>query len=250
MREGRSRSRSRRDRRSRWRVRRDTDSEGFRARLTTFMVERRMPGLPRPAAQRAQRGGAVGRGQAREDSRGKSRLAATRHFRRMALDDFVARRLPGGAAGNDAVREVVDGIEQRLHFLARDRTRLPDARSRIRDAVRRRGATRAARDAARHGPGRRHLRARRAEHRPASARQPEAARHAARAARSRQHGARGRARRGHDADRRRTDRTRARRRHAKAGRFLFQGTPAECAKLSAVGIRAPVPYLARQAAAW
>ena len=89
----------------------------------------------------------------------------------------------------------------------RRRCRLPRARSGRGDAVGRRGAAPAARDADRLAAGRRPLHPRRAVDRAPSARQREADRHARAAARPRQHRARGRARRGDDA------RGRASRRH-------------------------------------
>ena len=73
-----------------------------------------------------------------------------------------------------------------------------DARPPRRHALGRRGAAHPARGAARLEPARRLLRPRRADDRPAPARQRHAARRARGAARARQHGARRRARRGDD----------------------------------------------------
>ena len=84
----------------------------------------------------------------------------------------------------------------------RRRRRLPDARPRGGDAVGRRGAAAAARDADRLAARRRALHPRRAVDRAAPARQRAADRHARAAARHRQHGRRRRARRGDDAARR------------------------------------------------
>ena len=81
--------------------------------------------------------------------------------------------------------------------------------------VRRRGAADPAGHADRQRAGRRAVRARRAEHRPAPARQPAAHRHAGPPARPRQHPHRRRARRGHRARRRLGRRHRARRRRAR-----------------------------------
>jgi excinuclease ABC subunit A len=118
---------------------------------------------------------------------------------------------------------------------------LPDPRPRLRDPVRRRGAARAAGDAARHGPDGRHLRAGRAQHRPASARQRAPARDQLKALRDR----------GntvlvveHDEDTMRlADELIELGPEAgtEGGQLLFQGTPAACAALPARVNPAPDP---------
>ena len=96
---------------------RHTDSEGFRARLTTFMVSGECPECrgtrlnARSGAVRVTGGTVVG--------------PSTRPG--LTFPDFlgldiasahaVARDLVSAHGGNDAVREVVTGIEQRLQFL-------------------------------------------------------------------------------------------------------------------------------------
>ena len=102
---------------------------------------------------------------------------------------------------------------------------LPDPGPPQRDAVRRRGATPAAGGATGLQPARRVLRAGRADHRPASARQrPPAGDLAAPEGAGQQHRG-GRARRGHHAQRRPRHRPRPRRRHA--------GRPRGCRRAAA-----------------
>ena len=98
--------------------------------------------------------------------------------------------------------------------------RLPHARPRGADALGRRGAAHPPRGAARQQPAGRVLRARRADHRPASARQRGAARRPRHAEGQGQHAGRRRARRGHHPPRRPRHRHRPRRRQARrpAGR--------------------------------
>ena len=84
----------------------------------------------------------------------------------------------------------------------RRRRRLPQPAARLRHALRRRGAAHPPGHADRLGARRRALHPRRAQHRPAPARQPPPHRHAAAAARPGQHRARRRARRGDHAPRR------------------------------------------------
>ncbi len=85
---------------------RHTDSEGFQARLSTFMVAGECPGCR--GTRLNERSGAV--------------LLGGRTFPQfMQLDvaeaHAFARQLVADYAANEAVREVVTGIEQRLHFL-------------------------------------------------------------------------------------------------------------------------------------
>ena len=109
----------------------------------------------------------------------------------------------------------------------RRRRRLPDARPRGGDALGRRGAAAAARDADRLAARRRALHPRRAVDRAAPARQRAADRHARAPARHRQHGRRRRARRGDDAARRLARRhgagRRAARRRGRRGRAGGEG---------------------------
>jgi excinuclease ABC subunit A len=83
-----------------------TDSDGFRARLTTFMVSGECPECQ--GTRLNARSGAV-----------RSSEKSFPEF--MALDvagaHAVARALVATHAANEAVRDVVTGIEQRLHFL-------------------------------------------------------------------------------------------------------------------------------------
>ncbi len=95
-----------------------------------------------------------------------------------------------------------EGDPRAAHLPRRRRRRLPPARPRREDALGRRGAAAAARDADRLAARRRALHPRRAVDRPAPARQRPADRHARAAARARQHRARRRARRADDAHRR------------------------------------------------
>ena len=107
-----------------------------------------------------------------------------------------ARADGDGAADRPPDRE---GDPRAADVPRRRRRRLPDARPRRGDALRRRGAAAAARDADRLAARRRALHPRRAVDRPAPARQRAPDRDARAAARPRQHGARRRARRGDDA---------------------------------------------------
>jgi excinuclease ABC subunit A len=114
-----------------------------------------------------------------------------------------ARHVYIGDIGLHALVE--KSIKDALDFI-RGRARVPDARSIRGHAVGRRGAAHPAREPDRLCARGRAVRARRAQHRPAPARQPEAARHAQTPARPGQHGARGRARRGDDPGGRSRDR--------------------------------------------
>ena len=113
-----------------------------------------------------------------------------------------ARADPDRAADRPPDRE---GDPRAAHVPLRRRRRLPPARPGREDAVRRRGAAAAARDADRLAARRRPLHPRRAVDRPAPARQRPPDRDARAAQGARQHGARRRARRADDA-RRRLDR--------------------------------------------
>ena len=85
---------------------RHTDSEGFQARLTTFMVAGECPECH--GARLNGRGGAVLLGGKTFPQFMELDIAAAHAF---------ARDLVAAHAGNDAVSDVVTGIEQRLHFL-------------------------------------------------------------------------------------------------------------------------------------
>jgi excinuclease ABC subunit A len=85
---------------------RETDSEGFRARLTTYMVSGECPTCG--GSRLNPRSGAV-------------LLAGVRYPEFAALDvtralEF-ARRVRAEFGASDAVHDVVEGVEQRLHFL-------------------------------------------------------------------------------------------------------------------------------------
>ena len=112
----------------------------------------------------------------------------------------------------------------------RRRRRLSDARPRRRDAVGRRRAAHPARDADRLAADGRAVRARRAVHRPAPARQPPAARDARQAAQSRQHRARRRARRRDDSHGGLPGRSRSRRRRARRPRDVSGPAAATAAR--------------------
>jgi excinuclease ABC subunit A len=85
---------------------RHTDSEGFRARLTTFMVSGECPECR--GTRLNARSGAVG-------------VAGKTFPEFMALDvaaaHAFARELVARHGGDSALRDVVTGVEQRLHFL-------------------------------------------------------------------------------------------------------------------------------------
>ena len=85
---------------------RNTDSDGFRARLTTFMVSGPCPEC---------------RGDRLNARSGAVRVAGRTFPEFMALDvsaaHALARELCAAFGGNPALREVVHGVEQRLHFL-------------------------------------------------------------------------------------------------------------------------------------
>ncbi len=106
---------------------RHTDSEGFRARLTTFMVSGQCPECrgtrlnARSAAVRVEAGNHIsdtGLGRPPPGSPGPAGLTFPEF---MALDiggaHAFARQLVAALGSTDAVRDVVTGIEQRLHFL-------------------------------------------------------------------------------------------------------------------------------------
>ena len=85
---------------------RETRSDGFRARLTTFQVSAECPACHGTPAQSARGGGEAGGAE-------PARVLCDGCRRRAALCLRTRQRL----AGNEAVREVLAGIEQRLHFL-------------------------------------------------------------------------------------------------------------------------------------
>ncbi len=163
-----------------------------------------LPDLPRRAAQARGPGG---------HPRGPL------HLRRRRAVDRGLRGVPAGPrarrpAGDDR-RAGAQGGQRPAGLPARRRPGLPVAGPPRRVAVRRRGAADPARDPDRQRAGRRAVRPRRAEHRPAPARQPAAHRHPRAAARHGQHPHRRRARRGHRARGRLGGRHRPRRRRAR-----------------------------------
>ncbi len=111
----------------------------------------------------------------------------------------VRRRARADADGGADRTAHPEGDPRAADVPRRRRRRLPEPRPRGADAVRRRGAADAARDADRVAAGRRALHPRRAVDRPPSARQRPADRHARAPPRPRQHRARRRARRADDA---------------------------------------------------
>lgn len=104
---------------------RHTDSDGFRARLTTFMVSGTCPECH--GARLNARSGAVridlsnAPGAAKGGDQPAPGRAHLNFPEFMALDvgeaHAFARELVAAHGGNDAMRDVVTGIEQRLHFL-------------------------------------------------------------------------------------------------------------------------------------
>ena len=103
---------------------RHTESEGFRARLTTFMVAGECPECH--GSRLNARSGAVRVGQVSDlttipsDPR-KGQVKDLTYPKFMSLDigeaHSVARELVAAHSANEAANEVVTGIEQRLHFL-------------------------------------------------------------------------------------------------------------------------------------
>ncbi|MEY2879940.1 MAG: hypothetical protein RLZZ15_2320, partial [Verrucomicrobiota bacterium] len=103
---------------------RHTDSEGFRARLTTFMIAGECPEC-HGTRLNARSGAVVITGAATPSS--PSNAAGAPRLQQLAFPAFlaldiaaahaVARDLVAAHAANDAARDVVTGIEQRLHFL-------------------------------------------------------------------------------------------------------------------------------------
>ena len=119
--------------------------------------------------------------------------------------------------------KILKEIEDRLGFLERRRHRLPLARARLGDPLRRRGAADPPRDADRVEADGGPLRPRRALHRPPPEGQPQAHRHAEGDARPREHGRRRRARRGDDPVGRPRRRPRSRGRGSTAARSSGRG---------------------------
>ena len=168
-----------------------------------------LPDLPRHPPQAGLRGGHPRRqGRGREEHRRGLPAADQRGGR-------VPRRPRALLTGAPDRRARAQGDPGAAALPARRRARLPLARPSVGHAVRRRGAADPARhpDRCRSGGGA--LRPRRAEHRPAPARQPPADRDAGPAQGPRQHPDRGRARRGHDHDGRLGRRHRSRRGRAR-----------------------------------
>ena len=97
---------------------RSTDSEGFRARLTTFMISGECPECHGGRLNR--RSGAVLLQTAAPGSPGAEQALTFPQF--LASDVAAAHETALALAethgGQEALREVVTGIEQRLHFLA------------------------------------------------------------------------------------------------------------------------------------
>ena len=151
-------------------------------------VDAALPGLPRRPPQAR---GARGHRRRQVDPRV---LAAVRD-RRAA----VRRRARADADGGADRAAHPEGDPRAADVPRRRRRGLSEPRPGGADAVRRRGAAAAARDADRVAAGRRALHPRRAVDRPPSARQRPADRHARAAPRPRQHRARRRARRADDA---------------------------------------------------
>ena len=166
-----------------------TDSEGFRARLTTFMVGGECPEC------HGERLNPRSRAVTLAPAPGAPATGAVSFPGFMALDVAAAhefaRGLAAGFGGNEALSEVTVGIVQRLRFLLDTGLGYLTLDPRLQHAFGRRGPAGATGNAARHGAHRRDLRAGRTEHWPSSPRQRTPARAASRAPGPRQHGARG-----------------------------------------------------------
>lgn len=100
---------------------RETESEGFRARLTTFMISgpcpecrgSRLNARSNAVVMRVSNAGAGTKGDGAAEA-----LSITEFFGRDVGEAHeLASRLAAGLAAADAMREVTDGIEQRLRFL-------------------------------------------------------------------------------------------------------------------------------------
>ena len=166
----------------------------------------RLRDLRRPAAEPGRAARALPRSQHR------------RRSRTQAIDDtvaFFAQAASSIQREAEIARDLLAEIRVAPGLPRARRPGLPRARPLGADAVGRRGAAHPPRRAARLEPAGRVLRARRADHRPASARQRSAARRARGAGGEAQHAGRRRARRGHDPPRRSRHRSRARRRRAR-----------------------------------
>ena len=166
----------------------ETDSDWSRERYEGYMREVPCPVCQRrPAQARVARRASIG---------GRSIAEVSR---------AVHRRLPRASSTTSTspsrerqiAERVLKEIHARLGFLLDVGLDYLSPRPAGRHAVRRRGPAHPARHPDRLRPGRRALRARRAVHRPAPARQPPAHRDPDPAARPRQHAHRRRARRGH-----------------------------------------------------
>ena len=167
---------------------RETDSSQQRERIEEYMSFRPCPAVRRRAPQAR---GARGHRRREEHPRV---LEDVGHARDRV--PRLARADRDGAADRRADHQ---GDPRAADVPRQRRRRLPPARPRGGDALRRRGAAPAARDADRVAARRRALHPRRAVDRPPPARQLEADRDARAAARPRQHRARRRARRADDA---------------------------------------------------
>ncbi len=129
--------------------------------------------------------------------RGRSHAAGDHRPAGRRLSRPVRQAAARGPARRDR-RQDPQGDQPAAGIPGQCRARLPVAGPQRRDAVGRRGTAHPARQPDRRRPGRRDVRARRAVHRAAPARQPAPARHPQPPARSRQHRHRRRTRRGGD----------------------------------------------------
>ena len=170
-----------------------TESDCAARAVRGLHARRAVPGLQGRAAQA--RGP---RGHARcTATRASGRSPRSRRCRWPSASEFLAGMELDARQTDDRGRDPQGGAGP-AGVPARRRAALPVAVPRRRDALRRRGAAHPAGHPDRLRPGRRALRARRAVHRAAPARQPQAHPDARPAARPGQHADRRRARRGHD----------------------------------------------------
>ena len=156
-----------------WRsAHRDRDGAGAAARMARGRRGGAVPDLPRARGSIRSRGTCACRGGRSTNSRRCPVRGALALLGKLKFDARSRSRSP---------QDILPEIEQRLHFMGQVGLDYLALEPLGEDAQRRREPAHPARGAARLESARRALRARRADHRPASARQRSAARHARRA---------------------------------------------------------------------